>query len=55
MPTLDEIREFAKKLGSYLGYEYLAEDYPSRVSLLANQQSKFYEEVKQRVLSSSSG
>ena len=49
MPSLDEIRAFAEKLGSLIGYEYLAEDYPSRVSLLANPSSKYYDEVRMRI------
>ncbi len=55
MPVLEEIREFGKKLALELGYEYLAEDYPSRVSLLANSRSKYYGEVRERVLRISSG
>ena len=55
MPTLDEIRIFAQKLSSELGYEYLAEDYPSRVSLLANPSSKYYDEVRGRILKQSGG
>lgn len=49
MPTLDEIRIFAHKLSSELKYDYLAEDYPSRVSLLANPSSKYYDEVRERL------
>ncbi|MCD6313222.1 MAG: 4-demethylwyosine synthase TYW1 [Thaumarchaeota archaeon] len=49
MPSMDEIRMFARKLASLLGYEYLAEDHASRVSLLANPSSPRYEEVRLRV------
>lgn len=54
MPTLDEIRVFVQKLSSQLGYEYLADDYPSRVCLLANPSSKYYGEVRERVIRQSS-
>ncbi|MDW8021954.1 MAG: 4-demethylwyosine synthase TYW1 [Nitrososphaerota archaeon] len=55
MPTLDEIRVFAYKLSSDLRYEYLAEDYPSRISLLANPSSEYYHEVRERVIKQSIG
>jgi len=54
MPTLGEIRVFAQELSSELGYEYLAEDYPSRVSLLANPLSRYYDEIRARILRQSS-
>jgi len=54
MPSIDEIRDFAKKLASLIGYEYLAEDYPSRVSLLANPLSSHYDEVRLNALKLSS-
>jgi len=49
MPSLDEIRPFAIKLAEALGYEYLAEDRPSRVSLIANPSSPHYDVVKMRI------
>jgi tRNA wybutosine-synthesizing protein 1 len=49
MPSLDEIRPFAIKLAEALGYEYLAEDKPSRVSLIANPSSPHYDVVKMRI------
>ena len=55
MPSLDEIRVFAEKLSKALGYEYLAEDYPSRVALLANPDSKHYDEVREGVAKLSGG
>ncbi|MCD6341349.1 MAG: 4-demethylwyosine synthase TYW1 [Thaumarchaeota archaeon] len=55
MPTLDKIRAFAEKLSLASGYEYLAEDHPSRVVLLANPLSPHYEEVRERILRASTG
>ncbi len=54
MPSLDEIKVFAEKLSSELSYEYMAEDYPSRVVLLANPRSKFYDEIRERIAKQSS-
>ncbi|MCF3653002.1 MAG: 4-demethylwyosine synthase TYW1 [Aigarchaeota archaeon] len=47
--SLHEIRPFAMKLADALGYEYLAEDRPSRVSLIANPSSPHYDVVRMRV------
>ncbi len=49
MPSMEEIRNFAKKLADLLGYDYLTEDRVSRVSLLANPLSSRYEEVRLRI------
>lgn len=55
MPSLDEIRPFAMKLANALGYEYLAEDRPSRVSLIANPSSPHYDAVRMRASGSETG
>lgn len=55
MPSLDEIKPFALRLAETLGYEYLAEDRPSRVSLIANPSSPHYDPVKMRALGSGTG
>jgi len=52
MPSMDEVRRFGKTLSNLLGFKYLAEDHPSRVALLANEESPYYDEVQDRILSS---
>lgn len=49
MPSLDEIRPFAMRLAEALRYEYLAEDRPSRISLIANPSSPHYNMLRVRV------
>ncbi len=44
MPDMKEIREFANELASELGYTIVADDEPSRVVLLADPSSRYYQE-----------
>ena len=49
MPSMGEIREFAKELSNLLNFLYIAEDEASRVSLLANPISHYYREQLEKM------
>ncbi|GBC69814.1 hypothetical protein HRbin01_01518 [archaeon HR01] len=50
MPSLEELREFGERLARILGYEKVTEDAVSRVVLLANPESPYFREMRDRVL-----